>query len=254
MKLKIVAMAIACCLGGIGIGGLVSPRVTNPPSLKTYSDVSITPLSPESKLIGERSGGLVANSVSRHAQEITVRVRNFACDGSLYSGSGYILNNKILITNRHVVAGAITMEVDTWDGHSFHVKAAGAARLGDIGIVQISSGNLPRRGIPGPLPHKKQGIIVAGYPLGGALTLTRGKIVDFVNGRPFGVDGRVMRITAQIKHGNSGGPVMDGQGRVIGIVFAIEIKSGLGLAIPLSSISSIVRRGGFGDVPGCVYR
>ena len=51
--------------------------------------------------------------------------------------------------------------------------------------------------------------------------------------------------------GNSGGPLLDRTGRVAGVVYAIEIATGLGLAIPMDTVNTLVEQAGFEDVPAC---
>jgi S1-C subfamily serine protease len=60
-----------------------------------------------------------------------------------------------------------------------------------------------------------------------------------------------MRLTAEIHPGNSGGPVFDRRGRIGGIIYAIEIATGFGLAIPVDTLRSLVRAGGYQGVPPC---
>jgi S1-C subfamily serine protease len=60
-----------------------------------------------------------------------------------------------------------------------------------------------------------------------------------------------MRITTNVEPGNSGGSLLDNQGRVVGIVYAIEVATGYGLAIPLDTLRTLVQAGGFQSVPPC---
>ena len=68
---------------------------------------------------------------------------------------------------------------------------------------------------------------VLGFPLGGELRLLPGTLVDEVSGTSFDIPGHVMRLTAAVQPGNSGGPVLDANGKVVGVVFAIELKTRL---------------------------
>jgi S1-C subfamily serine protease len=76
-------------------------------------------------------------------------------------------------------------------------------------------------------------------------------VVDFVDGSNLGVPGEVMRLTANVQPGNSGGPVLDGRGHVVGIVYAIELATGYGLAIPPDTLRTLTSAGGFQRVPAC---
>jgi S1-C subfamily serine protease len=142
------------------------------------------------------------------------------------------------------------LQVSTWDGRSLDVTAAAVGAIGDLGVARVN-GHLPEVVHFGPEVHGGDRITVAGYPLGGPLTLTHGVVVDRVPGAPFDVPGPVLRITARVEHGNSGGPVLDGQGRVVAIVFAIETATGYGLAIPNDTVRRLANEGGFQNVPAC---
>ena len=96
--------------------------------------------------------------------------------------------------------------------------------------------------------------MVVGFPRGGPLTFSRGHILDFVDGSRFGIPGKVMRLTANIEPGNSGSPVLDDRGRVLGVVYAGEIATGLGLAIPPDTLRSLVAQGGYERLPSCGSR
>jgi hypothetical protein len=78
-----------------------------------------------------------------------------------------------------------------------------------------------------PTPRRGDPVTAVGYPLGGPLTLSRGVALGTVLDRDLSID--VLRITARIEHGNSGGPLLDSHGRVVGVVYAIETRTGYGL-------------------------
>jgi S1-C subfamily serine protease len=180
---------------------------------------------------------------------MVVRVRNINCQG-LEIGSGFALDSHTLLTNRHVLAGASQLEVSTWDGHDFQVSTAKVGALVDLGVARVN-GSLPRAAAAYAEPAAGERVTVVGFPLGGPLTFSSGRVIDFVDGSNLGVPGKVMRLTANVEPGNSGGPVLDQRGRVVGIVYAIELSTGYGLAIPLDTLDQLIQAGGFQPVPAC---
>jgi S1-C subfamily serine protease len=192
---------------------------------------------------------LASQSATRRARKLTVRVRNVSCQG-VGIGSGFAVERNVLVTNRHVLAGADEIEVSTWDGRTLEATAAEVGVLGDLGIAHVQ-GRLPLVGSYGSAPEKGDAIRVVGYPGGGELTLAPGSVVDLVDGSRYGIPGRIMRLTARVVPGNSGGPVLDRTGKIAGVVYAIEIATGFGLAIPVDTLRQLVRQGGFEEVPPC---
>ena len=190
---------------------------------------------------------LISQSLRRRAERLVVRVRNINCLG-IETGSGFALDAHTLLTNRHVLAGADRVEVSTWDGHLLRASTAKVGALVDLGIASVS-GSLPSAGTGFSEPHRGERIAVVGFPLGGPLTFSSGRILDFVDG--WRVPGKVMRITAHVESGSSGSPVLDADGKVVGIVYAYEVRTGLGLAIPLDTLRRLVDKGGYESLPAC---
>jgi S1-C subfamily serine protease len=217
------------------------PRIDVPELVQVSADVSAVDR--------VRVPVLARDSAERRARKLTVRVRNTSCVG-VATGSGFALSPRVLLTNRHVLAGADALEVATWDGRSYSVDFAEVGVLGDIGVAYIN-GRLPASGGFGEAPVAGEPVTAVGYPLGGALTLSPGAVVDRVDGGRFGVPGEVVRLTATVLPGNSGGPLLNETGDVVGIVYAIEVASGFGLAIPIDTMRRLVRVGGFQEVPSC---
>jgi S1-C subfamily serine protease len=124
--------------------------------------------------------------------------------------------------------------------------------LRDVGFAEVK-GTLPTSGSFGPAPKAGDTITAVGYPLGGQLTLSSGIVVDRADGGDLGIAGEVVRLTAKIQPGNSGGPILDRRGRIVGIVYAVEKATGFGLAIPIDTSRRLVDAGGFQDVPPCGY-
>lgn len=201
-------------------------------------------------------------AATRRAEMLTLRVRNISCAG-LTIGSGFAVGPHTLITNRHVIAGAAVLELDAWDGTSIEadVATARSGRLVDVGIVEVGP-RLPAVAGTGPAPRRGDPVTAVGYPLGGPLTLSTGRVLGYLDGRtlgPLGYDGQVIEISASIHHGNSGGPLLDAHGRVVGIVYAGQFAPGatessgsrVGLAIPLSAVDGLLQQGGSQSVVPC---
>lgn len=237
---------VLIALLGCGCGAVVEA----PPPDSDPSIGSVPALSPAAAAIGaETVPEISRDSIDREARRVTLRIRNSACD-AIWLGSGFALGPHLVVTNRHVLAGAYKLEVSTWDGRSLRVSAAEVGALGDLGVVKVN-GRLPQVAHFGPRARQGDSVVVVGYPEGGPLTLARGRVVDRVSGANLGIPGPVLRLTARVEHGNSGGPVLDPKGRVVAIVYAVETSTGYGLAIPNDTVRSFTRTGGFQPVPPC---
>lgn len=180
----------------------------------------------------------VTPSYSPHrVQEAVVRLRNVSC--GLAVGSGFALSPTQIITNRHVVDGASEIQIDTWDGHSGDATSVDASVYEDLAVLTVP---VP---IPSVVPverapaHAGEPVHVVGFPEGGPYTVTSGRIIDIVHDDSLG-PGAIIRTNANVEHGNSGGPLIDDRGRVVGVVYAIQTSTGYGLAIPTATLRSVL--------------
>jgi len=188
---------------------------------------------------------------------VTVRVRSITCEG-IGTGSGFLVGDRYLISNRHVVKGAYGLEVTTWDGQNLEVEVAGYSTIADIGVIELShpipQGDWSRaaRSIADLTPNDPspgERVYAAGYPGGRLFELTDGEVVDFAPG--FAGARRAIRFTSHVEPGNSGGPLLDDSGNVVGVVYAKEVRTGLGLAVPISEVISQLKYGQPRLVDGC---
>ena len=105
---------------------------------------------------------------------------------------------------------------------------------------------LPADPAPGDL------LRVYGYPGGGPMRVNEGEVRDYVVNSELGTEGRVMRAEVEIRPGNSGGPALDTAGRVVGVVYAIELDTKLGLIVPVSTLEQVLGdEGARQPVEGC---
>jgi S1-C subfamily serine protease len=181
-----------------------------------------------------------ADSPERAARELTVRVRASGCDG-VATGSGFAIAAHTLVTNRHVIANASEVQVNTWDGQSLQATVSRVAYYSDLALVVVR-GDLPLAGTLAPRDARVgDHVKMAGFPLGGQQTVAEGDVLDYVVGANLGDSIQVMRLNTTALPGNSGGPVIDRRGEVAGVVYAIELATHHALAIPASAVRSLLR-------------
>lgn len=184
-------------------------------------------------------------TILQDARQWVFRARNESC---LEVGTAFAANGEI-VTNRHVAAGATDLDLATWEGQDFTSQVAQHDDNEDLALVNgvppedayaTLATSDPRPGTP---------VWVAGYPLGDQLTVTSGKVLGVVPGTVFGLRAPVLEISDHIEHGNSGSPLLDASGQVVGVVFAIDKATRVGLAMPVSSLESLLQGGGGDSTP-----
>lgn len=156
------------------------------------------------------------------------------------AGSGVVWNGGAVITNAHV-AVSDNPTVELWDGQEITGRVLARDRRRDLAVVEISAPDLPVAQSADSAALCAGAVVIAiGNPLGFAGALTRG-VVHAVGPVP-GL-GRQSWVQAgvQLAPGNSGGPLADAHGRVVGI--NTMIWRGLGLAVPANAVAEFLRRG-----------
>lgn len=169
----------------------------------------------------------------------TVRIRATGCEG-IGVGSGFLLDAHTIITNRHVVEGADTLAVETYLGEDLTVNVASQGILADLAVVKVDKGIGTTARLAGTDPPEGTRIRAFGYPGGGPMTVTSGHVDSYVSDARLGNIGRVMRSDVDVRPGNSGGPALDDDGRVVGVVYAIDLRSDLSLIVPVSTLSDLL--------------
>lgn len=160
-------------------------------------------------------------------------------------GSGFIVSEdgKIL-TNNHVVADADTITVTLSDGRTFDAKIVGKDPTFDLAVLKIEAKDLPTLEL-GDSEATKVGewAVAIGNPLGLEHTVTVGVVSAknrSIHARNFNFDGFI-QTDAAINPGNSGGPLLNMDGRVIGINTAIiPYAQGIGFAIPVNMAKQVM--------------
>ncbi len=189
-------------------------------------------------------------AILRAAREFTVRIRALGCD-RLGTGSGFVLDDGLIVTNRHVVGQPREVAISTWDGRSFEARVDGIAQDADLAVIRVSALDLPPARIREEPAAVGEPIAVIGYPGGGGSTITTGTVLGFTDGPILGETVPAIRVDAEVRPGNSGGPLIDREGRVIGVIFALSGPGGDGLAVPIDVLISRLDRQGFSPPRGC---
>src|SRR3954470_3919649 len=164
--------------------------------------------------------------------------------GFVYAAAGHI------VTNAHVVAGATSIEVELANGKTYDATLVGSDESTDLAVVKVdapASQLHPLALANSSAVEVGDGVVAIGSPFGLSETVTAGIVsavnrqIDSPNG--FTIPGAI-QTDAAINHGNSGGPLLDLSGKVVGVNAQIESDSGdnagVGFAIPSNTVKSVV--------------
>lgn len=168
------------------------------------------------------------------------------------SGTGFVYKTKgtksYILTNSHVVSGAEKVKVKFTDGNTYDVKIVGNDEYGDIAVLKIESDKIISESIIGKSAESRLGdtVFTIGAPLDTeySWTVTRGIVsgkdrlieVNAANSNSGALVMSVLQTDAAINSGNSGGPLANSNGEVIGITNMKLISGGvegMGFAIPI---------------------
>ncbi len=164
-------------------------------------------------------------------------------------GSGFIVDAKgIVVTNNHVVGNAQTVTVQLSDGRELAGRVLGRDKQTDLAVVQIEGGGTYKAVGWGDSDHARVGdpVFAVGSPFGLGSTVTSG--IVSARGREIGAGpyDDFLQVDAAINSGNSGGPLFDAAGQVIGVNTAIFSPSGgnvgIGFAIPARMAQQVAQQ------------
>ncbi|HEY2975677.1 MAG TPA: trypsin-like peptidase domain-containing protein [Pyrinomonadaceae bacterium] len=179
----------------------------------------------------------------RRVKPQVVAIATYDSQGeALMTGSGFFLRPGEVVTNLHVIRGAQRCEIKTLDGKGRVFPVAGALALdeeGDLALLKVEMpADRPRTStLASVLPDEGEQIVVIGNPLKLEGSVTNG-IVSAVREVPN--VGKIIQITAPISHGNSGSPVFNMKGQVVGVV-TVKVTNGqnINLAIGAARVEQL---------------
>ncbi len=181
-----------------------------------------------------RTFGEVAERLRRSTVQVFSGRRQSGGSGVIWGADG------LIVTNAHVTRTARN-EVELWDGRRFEANMTGYDPRRDLATLRIAAGDLPAA-TAGDSNTLRAGelAIAIGSPLGFSGALTTG-VIHSVGPMP-GMGRRAwVRATVRLAPGNSGGPLANADGQIVGINTAIV--NGLGLAVPSRDVAEFLRRG-----------
>jgi S1-C subfamily serine protease len=162
------------------------------------------------------------------------------------SGSGVIVTpDGYLLTNQHVVQGAARVEIRLIDGDGVEARVIAEDASTDLAVLRAHGSSLPAAGLAAAVrPRVGQLVVAIGNPFGFEATVSAG--VLSAHGRTLRAsDGRliegILQHTAPLNPGNSGGPLVDTGGGVVGINTAIiAAAQGIGFAVPAPTAEWVI--------------
>lgn len=232
--------------GGNGASTTAPPAAAVPPVSSTADG---------SSAVSQSTGCLSAADVFDHVRPAVVQItateegRNPFAPNSQSSGSGVVIDEKgYVLTNYHVVAGATNLEVKFADGTAAAAEVMGVDPGNDLAVIRADvSGTTATTAPLGDSEAVRVGdlVLAIGNPFSLEGTMTQGIVSAkgriFASGQGTRPIRNMIQTDAPVNPGNSGGPLLDCQGRVIGINTALEnptgqdVNVGVAFAVPIDT-------------------
>ena len=262
MGLKIAALALSCAILGGAAGAGVTAAVkshsgsgtaTVNVSDRTASQVVLKSVDGKTELTDAENYAANVNSVVSINCSATTNYFGQTVE-SASSGSGFILTQDgFVVTNHHVIDGATSVKVTLYDGETYDATVIGSDSDYDIAVLKIDAAGLtPVTLGDSSLLNVGDHVLALGNPLGELTFSASEGIASSVN-RTINVSGipfNMIQVTCAVNPGNSGGPLFNAYGEVVGIVSAkysgtassssSETVEGLGFAIPINDVLAMI--------------
>ena len=204
-----------------------------PTDVLQISAPALVPSAPEvDALVSAPTRTLSLGRARRVARRAALQALIPACDDEP-EGRGFAVGVNTLVAHRDVLPGAGFLRVWTGNRRSTAVGAASAYRVGDLGVARVARA-LPRR-LPLATSVATGASVVVVVERAGKLRLLPGVVVDSVKGAPYDARTRLLRVTSAVQDGDVG-PVLDAKGRIVAVAFAVDSRTTLGVAVPVSAL------------------
>src|SRR3954447_22159254 len=267
----LVAVALASGAGGAAVYGLADGGDASAGAGAGQTLTAVPAARPAAAV--KTSAALSVNQIYQRTKEgvVDIKVRSgggstpdqFGVPGngngngngqqSQAEGSGFVIDaDGHIVTNQHVVDGASSIQVTFANGHTASAKVVGTDRSTDVAVIKVDAAKSdlhPLTFADSDSVEVGDGVVAIGSPFGLEGTLTTGVVsaldrtIDAPNN--FTISGAI-QTDAAINHGNSGGPLLDAAGHVVGINSQIESDSGgndgIGFAVPSTMVQRVAQQ------------
>jgi S1-C subfamily serine protease len=186
----------------------------------------------------------------RAASQSVVRVLGTAC-GLGVAGSGWVAEPGLVVTNAHVIAGQDDTTVTSQEGVELDATPVHYESRNDLAVLEVEGLDAPQLPLAGSAGRGTEGAVL-GYPENGPFTISParlGRTGEVLSQDSYG-RGPVRRVMtpfrADVRSGNSGGPVVNGDGQVVATVFAAAVggKPESGLGVPNEIVREALAQSG----------
>lgn len=214
---------------------------------RVFEGVQAEPITP----VEAPSSGLGTSAVMRDAARSVVRVDGVApsCRQS-FEGTGWVFAPRRVMTNAHVVAGTSRLTVSVaGEGPSLDARVVLFDPDRDVAVLDVPELTAPALPLGADLDAGADAAAV-GYPLGGDYTVSPARVRAQLRAKGADIYGRigpvreVYSLRTVVRPGNSGGPLLDTSGRVVGLIFATSLDDrSTGYALTLDEVRDDLSRG-----------
>jgi putative serine protease PepD len=251
--LSLTAAVVAGACIGVGGGAATYLALKSGDTTTVVRQVKVSDSQPTA------SGALSVNEIYQRARKGVVEITvtqggdSFGSQSGTAQGSGWVYDSAgHIITNEHVVDNASSVSVMFWNGKKADARVVGTDSSTDLAVLAVDAPS----SLLFPISVGDSGgvqvgdsVVAIGSPFGLEETVTAGIVSalhrEMTSPNNFAIDDSI-QTDAAINHGNSGGPLLNAQGKVIGVNAQIASDSGgsdgVGFAIPADTVRSIARQ------------
>jgi S1-C subfamily serine protease len=256
-----IAVGVVAAIGSLGgstttVRELVEADAQQSPDPASFASSS-KPLTIHDIYSRAAPGVVQVTATSRVAVQASPFLDPFGFGGSTAEtqealGSGFVIDKAgHIVTNYHVVQGAQRVRVSFSNNEQMAARVVGRDPATDLAVLQVKAQSralMPLELGDSNLVRVGDAVVAIGNPLGEDRSITSG-IVSALQRRIFAPNGApidsVIQTDAALNHGNSGGPLLDTRGRVIGVNSQIQTANGsdgnigIGFAIPINTLKDV---------------